>query len=285
MKLSVYTLACPEFTVEETVAQLSELGIPGVEWRVGDVDEAAEFNPLDPGRFWGTNRATLPADRVVEVAREVAEVTRQHGLEASFLAGGPPPTQHEVIRRQMEAARILGAPAMRVSAGGGDEESPQAAFDQARREWDEVEKLAEKTGVKAVIETHHGALVPSASSVRRFLEGRDPQHVGVLWDPGNVVWEGYERPEYGLRMVEPWLAHVHLKNARPVVTGAGELRQLKWSYEWCGLRQGVVDWPSVVETLREVGYEGYLSLEDFNPDTQAEEKLADFADYFGAILA
>jgi sugar phosphate isomerase/epimerase len=100
-----------------------------------------------------------------------------------------------------------------------------------------------------------------------------------------MVWEGHERPEYGLRMIEPWLAHVHVKNARPEVQGAGDLRQLEWGYRWCGLREGMVDWPAVVEVLRDIGYEGYLSLEDFNPDTQAEGKLTDFADYFGAIFA
>jgi sugar phosphate isomerase/epimerase len=46
----------------------------------------------------------------------------------------------------------------------------------------------------------------------------------------------------------------------------------------------MVDWPAVVQALAKVGYQGFLSLEDFNPDTQAEEKLKDFADLFGKIL-
>ena len=284
MKLSVYTLACPEWTFEEAAAKIAGLGIPGVEWRVAPVAEKITFDPRDGGRFWGANRATIPADKVVEAARRVAKITADNGLTATFLAGGPQPTELDAIRRQMEAAQVLGAPAIRVGCGGSRTDDVNAAFDEARRSWDEVEKLAARTGVKAVVETHHGTLVPTASAVRRFVEGRDPAHVGVLWDPGNMVWEGHERYELGLPLIRPWLAHVHVKNARPYLEGADEMRRLRWSYRWCPLRNGLVDWPAAVAALRKVGYDGWLSLEDFNPETQAEEKLKDFADYFAGII-
>ena len=93
-----------------------------------------------------------------------------------------------------------------------------------------------------------------------------------------------ERPVYGLAMIRPWLAHVHVKNARPFVAGADGRRCLRYGHRWCGLREGIVDWTAQVAALRGVGYEGYLSLEDFNPDTQADEKLDDFADLFTGIL-
>lgn len=284
MKLSVYTLACPEMTFQEAAQQLADLGIEGVEWRVSDVGEDIDFNPFDPGRFWGANRATLPVDDVVHAARDVAKITADYGLETSFVAGGTHPTNLDQIRCEMEAAGILGAPAIRVSPGGGPDISCDAAFDKARMQWDAVEQVAAETGIKAVVETHHQSLVPTSSAARRLMEGRDPANVGVLWDPGNMVFEGHERPEYGLSIIEPWLCHVHVKNARPVVQGAGEHGQLQWGYEWCTLRNGMVNWPAVVETLSDIGYEGYLSLEDFNPATQAEFKLQDFVDFIRPAL-
>jgi len=284
LKLSVYTLACPEYTFEQAAAKIAEVGIPAVEWRVAQVADKMKFDPRDPGRFWGANRATLPVADLEKKAREVAKITRDYGLEASFLAGGPCPSDLEEIRREMAAAQVLGAPAIRVGAADGGGDDLNAAFDAARKSWDAVERLAGQTGVKAVVETHHGTIVPTASAVRRFVEGRSPGRVGVLYDPGNMVWEGHERYDYALQLIRPWLAHVHVKNACPFVAGADEYQRLVWQYKWCALRAGVVDWPAVVEALARVGYEGCLSLEDFNPETQAEEKLVDFADLFGQIL-
>lgn len=285
MRLSVYTLACPEYTLDEAAASLTRHGIPAVEWRVAPVNPEIVFDPRDPGRFWGSNRATLPVADLENAAREAARITAHHGLEVSFLAGAPAPQDLDAVARQMAAAQVLGAPAIRVSPGGDAQAADlSAAFDEARRSWDGVEELAGRMGVRAVVEMHHFTLVPTASATRRFMEGRDPRHVGVLYDPGNMVYEGFERPEYGLQMVRPWLAHVHVKNARPVVTGADDLRCLRYGFQWCSLRNGMVDWVGVVKALRDVGYEGYLSLEDFNPDTQAEEKLRDFVDLFRRIL-
>ena len=283
MKLSVYTLACPEYTFEEAAASIAKHGIAGVEWRVGAVADEIKFDPRDPGRFWGSNRATLPVDNVEAAAKEVAKITAAHGLKASNLAGGPDPSALEAIRQQMAAAQTLGAPSIRVGAGKAGDDIAES-FDAARKAWDQVEKVAQETGVKAVVEIHHGSLIPTPSAARRFVEGRDPKHVGLLYDPGNMTFEGYERPDYALAVIKPWLAHVHVKNARPFITGADECGCLRYKHIWCSLRTGMVPWAAVVASLRKIGYDGYLSLEDFNPETQAEEKLDDFAALFGQIL-
>lgn len=285
MKLSVYTLACPEFTPAQAAAKVAALGMDGIEWRVANVPAEIKFDPRDGGRFWGANHATLPLAGLENAARAAAAITRDNGLETSFLAGGADPSDLDSVKAQMSAATILGAPAIRVGPGSLEGDHLSAAFDAGRRAWDGVEKTAAQMGVKAVVETHHYGLMPSASAARRFMEGRDPACCGVLYDPGNMAFDGYERPEYGLQMILPWLAHVHVKTARPMITGADERRCLQWGHRWCTLREGIVDWAGQIEALRKLGYDGYLSLEDFNPDTQAEEKLTDFADLFKELLA
>ena len=285
MKLSVYTLVCPEFTLEEAAAAIAALGVEGIEWRVGRVAENTRCDLRDPERFWSANRgATLPIDDLENAAREAARITSDNGLTVSFLAGWADPSDAEAVRLQMAAAQILGAPAIRVGPGGGDADDVNALFDAGRQSWDEVEELARSMSVKAVVEIHHEGLIPSASAARRFIEGRDPDCCGVLYDPGNMAFEGYERPEYALQVIRPWLAHVHVKNARPHIVGADEHRFLQWSYSSCSLREGIVDWPGQVAALREAGYDGWLSLEDFNPATQAAQKLSEFADLFRALV-
>src|SRR5688572_32573487 len=52
--------------------------------------------------------------------------------------------------------------------------------------------LAKQHGVKALVELHHRTITASANAARRFLDGLDPEHVGAIYDAGNMVIEGWE---------------------------------------------------------------------------------------------
>jgi len=83
--------------------------------------------------------------------------------------------------------------------------------------------------------------------------------VGVIYDPGNMVYEGYEQWKMGMELLGEYLRHVHVKNS-----AWGKERTGAWRAEAARLEEGIVDWRRVVADLREVGYGGYLSLEDFS---------------------
>ncbi len=78
----------------------------------------------------------------------------------------------------------------------------------------EAEQLCKQYKVKGVLETHHVTIAPSASSAYRLVSSFDPDHIGVLFDPGNMVNEGYENHRMGLELLGPYLAHVHAKKWR-----------------------------------------------------------------------
>jgi sugar phosphate isomerase/epimerase len=99
-----------------------------------------------------------------------------------------------------------------------------------------------------------------------------------------MVFEGFESFKLGLQIVGPWLSYVHVKNARPVIQGADQYRRLIYGYEWCPLRQGMVDWKSVLDALNDIGFDGWLSLEDFTSSTTPDQKLSEFVDLFSALL-
>ena len=48
MRFAVFTVGLPEFTPEEAVAELREIGYDGVEWRVTDQQPSADDQP----GFW-----------------------------------------------------------------------------------------------------------------------------------------------------------------------------------------------------------------------------------------
>lgn len=55
-----------------------------------------------------------------------------------------------------------------------------------------------------------------------------------------------------------------------------------WKPTWGRLKEGFVDWKQVMGDLKTVGYEGYLSFEDFS-DIPTEKKLAENIEYLKSL--
>jgi sugar phosphate isomerase/epimerase len=147
----------------------------------------------------------------------------------------------------------------------------------------EAELLCRQYGVKGLIETHHVTIAASASAAYRLVEGFNPDHIGVLYDPGNMVYEGFENYRMGMELLGPYLAHVHVKNAVWRQTGAAEDGAARWAGGWSPIKQGIVPWKQVIEDLRAVRYDGYLGVEDFSGELSSDDMLQSFADYMRSL--
>ena len=171
--------------------------------------------------------------------------------------------------RMMRLAGIAGAPWVRVGVGTMGDGSYVERFDAAKDFLAGAEALAGEYGVKALVEIHHGTICPSASLAYRLVSGFDPVRIGVIFDPGNLVHEGFEDYRIGLELLGSYLAHVHLKNAafeRPEGGGV-------WEPRWSPLEDGVVDLETLIEALRGVGYDGWLVVEDFSAARASTQAL------------
>ena len=124
-----------------------------------------------------------------------------------------------------------------------------------------------------MIELHHGTLTPSASAAIRALEGLDPEYIGVIYDPGNMVYEGYERYINGLQILGDYVAHVHVKNASLVPGKRAENGEVIWEQRQNPLTEGSVNFADLFKALRAVGYDHTISVEDFSNEATTEEKL------------
>jgi sugar phosphate isomerase/epimerase len=272
MKHSVFTVCMPEYSVEEAIDRLAAWGFEGVEWRVFNPKPSADGKP----GFWQGNRCTIPFDTLLDQAEAIGKRCRAAGLEVAALA---PYVQCDAIadvERVFEACVRMGAPQARVQIPGGDGKTNyRALFDKARADYAKVGKLAHRFGVRANLEIHMGTICPSASSAYRLLEGLDPADVGVIHDAGNMMIEGYENWQFGLELLGEYLAEVHVKNSTWVPGAPGALGQNTWKFSWAGLREGRVNWPELIATLKAVGYTGWLSVEDFTTDRPTEVRLKD----------
>lgn len=278
MRFSVFTAALPEWTPEQAVERLAAQGWEGVEWRVVDQQDAPE-----PG-FWAGNRCTWPLATLEQDVPRIRELTEGAGLAFSGIGGYALCDEPDDVERLLAATAALGARQVRVRIPAlGGAPYPEV-FDHARRHYADVAARAAHHGVKALVELHHQTVTSSSSAALRLLDGLDPAAVGVIHDLGNLVIEGGEEVRAGLEMLGPYLAHVHVKNCvwRPAETAPDGT--VRWEHTWAELQAGQADVRAYLRHLVELGYAGWVTLEDFSTDRPQEERTAANLAYLQAAL-
>lgn len=276
MKLSVFTVATPDLQPEELAKAAADAGIEGIEWRFKEIpEEAAGEKPS----FWRHNRCSMDPNGTQEEWLKFQQAADKHGRRSLAVVPYLTCGDVEATEKVMQAAKLIGASFIRAGIPGYDRKrNYNELYDQAVRYLHEVQDLAAAYGVKAVVETHHLTIAPSAGLTHRLVSHFNPQHIGVLYDPGNMVHEGYENYRMGLELLGPYLAHVHVKNGGYRKTAAEDGTSAAWSGEWVPLDQGAVPWKQVIQDLQSVGYEGYYGIEDFSGTFESREMLLRFAE-------
>ncbi|WP_270167806.1 sugar phosphate isomerase/epimerase family protein [Paenibacillus sp. SYP-B4298] len=282
MKLSVFTVATPDLTPEELATAARDAGLHGIEWRFKETPEEARD---EAPSFWRNNLCSMSPLEGEQSWSRFKQAAEAAGLASVSVTPYLAPGDLEATEHALRAARYMGASMIRLGVPFYDRSVHfEQLFAQERAYLKEAESLCRQYGVQGVIETHHVTIAPSASAARRLVEGLDPQHIGVLYDPGNMVYEGFENYRMGLELLGPYLAHVHIKNARWVRQEQTSNAAYSWSCQWAGMREGIVPIHQVIEDLRAVGYDGYLGLEDFSGQLASVPMLKDYADYMRELL-
>lgn len=269
MKFAVFSVSVPEYSPEVAVTRLKEIGYDGIEWRV--IDQDPEFKGMG---FWAGNKATLPFSTFEQDAPAWRKLTEGAGLEMPGVGTYTLCEDLEGVEQAMRGTKALGAKQLRVRVPNYDGIEPfRPRWDAARDQYKDVVDLAKKHGLKVLLELHHRSIVPSASAARLFLGDLDPAHVGVIHDAGNMVHEGFESPRLGFEMLGPYLAHVHIKNARWFPEKYNEDKSIKWKCDWAPVHKGIIDMRELFRAMHAVGYDGWVGLEDFSTERPLEDRL------------
>ncbi|MDP4097822.1 sugar phosphate isomerase/epimerase [Paenibacillus sp. P96] len=277
MKLSVFTVATPELTPEALVDAAREAGLDGVEWRYKEISpNTVEEQPS----YWRNNRCTIDPRLSGEELLRFREITLSRELKVAGLMPYLPVGNLEAAEQAFHAASQLGAGMIRVGVAGYDGTAPYPRlYEETVRYLQEVEALAKRYGIKGLVETHHRTIAPSASLAYRLVSGCNPDYIGVLYDPGNMVYEGYEPFQMGIELLGPYLAHVHIKNAAWRQEGRRADGTVRWLADWSPLEEGMINYAEVLQSLKSVQYAGYLGIEDFSGQYDSRQLLKAFAKF------
>ena len=190
------------------------------------------------------------ADDAVRIARLLAAVG---GPDSLIVLGNDP---------YGDPAR--GANAGRITPEMGLDDDDWRVFAAGATEL--ARRVRDEAGIRTVIHQHLGTLIEKGAEVRELLRRTDPALLGVCLDTGHWRFGTGEDAADAIREFGPRIWHVHFKDADPEVMA--ESRRLGWHGleatghgVFCELGRGCVDFPGVLAALRDVGYDGWIVVE------------------------
>ena len=230
--------------------------------------KTAGFAAVEPNFALTGDLSLESTDAEITAVRRMAQ---DAGLELASLSSGAywalPPTSDDpavrqkatdFIRRQLEAAALLGVGAILVVPGAvGVDFNPGApiipydkAYDRALEFIGGAAEHARDYGVAIGVENVWNKFLLSPLEMRTFLDSIGSPFVRAYFDVGNVLAFGY--PEQWIRILGSRIVRVHVKDFKRAVGNINGFTDLL---------SGDVNFPEVVAALTEVGYDGYITAE------------------------
>lgn len=202
---------------------------------------------------------------------EVRRLAKDSGIELYSLACGmcwgywlndDDPKMREkakdIVKRQLEAASVLGCESTLVLPGvvNADFAVPgkivdyETTYNRSLEAVNELKVYAEQYKVELGLENVWNKFLVSPIEMRDYIDKIGSRYVKCYFDVGNVLINGY--PEHWIRILRNRINKVHIKDYR---VAAGGL------HGFVDLLAGDVNFPAVMDALRSVGYDGWLTAE------------------------
>ena len=180
----------------------------------------------------------------------------------------------EGLKQALRDAKRYGASSVLFVPGVVNKEVSYA--DAYRRSQTEIRKaipLAEELGVKIAIENVWNHFLLSPMEAARYVDEFNSPWVGWHFDVGNVITYGW--PEQWIRILGKRIQKLHIKEfsrEKANTQGLGKGFNVEFL-------KGDNDWPAVMKSLDEIGYEGWGIAEQGGADSpEGLKKLSEEMD-------
>lgn len=251
MQVSLFAQSLLAFSFDRAVGTAAEIGFPAV--------ELACVKPhfdLD----WARRRPETAAERIRHAGLTVSALS----LFNSFTVRESLDTQISDAEVFVRLAPLFGTRVVKLTPG------PPSSAEAGQEHWrcleDALARLAavaRETGVRLAVETHMRQLTDTLAGSRRLLDMTPADTIGLTVDFCNLAFAG-EDLAGAVPALQDRMFNAHVKNG--YVDAAGV-----WQFQ--ALNEGLVDYPSVLGMLRDLGYDGYLAIECLGPEASAHPAL------------
>lgn len=252
MKKGISIWSFPAGELKDNFALAKKAGFDGVEVALDEVGEVS----------------LTSSEKDLLRVKEMAEST---GLELYSVASGlywqywlndddaaVREKARDIVKKHLECAAALGCETILVIPGTVNAEfaAPgkvvdyESTYSRSLEAICSLSEYAEKCGVEIGLENVWNKFLTSPVEMREFIDKVGSKYVGSYFDVGNVLFNGY--PEHWIKILGERIKKVHFKDYR---IAAGGL------HGFVDLLAGDVNYPAVMEALRGIGYDGWVSAE------------------------
>lgn len=249
---------------EEMFAAVSRAGFDGI-----------ELNVDAPGKPHALSMETAEADyariRALSEKYSLPVVSISTSLSAGM--SGIPAKKAEyraLLRKQIEAARALGAKGILTPPGGmGEGITLKAARENTIAFFKEMKAEIESLGIFVGLENVWNGFFLSPFDMRSLIDEIGSPMIGAYLDTGNMI--AFSTSEYWPEVLAGQIGFVHVKD---YLRNSG----INCGGTWQDLTHGSADWAKIIPALRAAGFDGYLTAEV----SKADSNLS-YEDYYAKV--
>ncbi|MCD8121751.1 MAG: sugar phosphate isomerase/epimerase [Clostridiales bacterium] len=263
-QIAGHTMGTPEYTVLEALQLFHDIGLNGAEIVVQD-----------------DYRSGIPTQCSKEQLDEIKDKAEQ--LNLRIIALTPYNSRFndldETVRRKeeeelsrcIEYASYLRAEYIRIYGGNfaaGDTDPDGKKWKNLVASMRKLGDEAQKHNVKLVIENHFNTMTVSAKDSIALSRKIHHPAVGILYDQANLTFTGQEDYQTAIRLQMEKVYYMHVKDLRFKENNTGFVssdvshpKEEERNVVTRIVGEGELDWPGILNMVRENGYDGWLSLE------------------------
>ncbi len=217
----------------------------------------------------------FPYDATAEQLAEIKRMVNGEGLVFSALCGDFGNAMYyekdrvliDREKRILEIAKELGTNIVTTHIGVVPETKNCSQYESMHEVCKELADYAKSMDGHFAVETGP----ESAERLKAFLDDLGSDGVAVNLDPANLVMGAGDDPVKAVYTLKDYIVHTHAKDGLQL--GKVDTRALYapkyYGIEPCSwdlikevpLGQGGVDWKNYIQALRDIGYDGFLTIE------------------------
>lgn len=266
MRISGHTMGTPEYTLDGAIELFSKIGLDGIEIIV-QTDGYPCAIPFD-----ATKEEILKVgEKVCATGMEVAGLTPYFNLYNSL---DEEERQKECrdLMRVIDMAKLLNTHRIRIYGGkfvDGEKDEDGKKLEALVKSMRELGDYAEKNDVKLCMENHFGTMTTSAKETMRIANAINHPAVGILYDQANIAFFPAEEYEEAIEIQKDKIFFVHCKDLvyrggkpqKPRFNMVSHINEEDRTVHSRIPGDGILNWPGILKRLKEIGYDGWISLE------------------------
>lgn len=259
-------MGTPEYTLFEAIDLFKKIGLDGIEIII-QTDGYPCAIPLNATK----EQINEVKEKLNDVGLEVSGVTPYLNLFNS-LDENVRQKECEDLKKVIDIANMLNAKNIRIYGGkfvDGEEDPDGAKLRQLVKSMRECGDYCSQYGIRLCLENHFGTMTTDAKTTAEIVRQIDHPNVGILYDQANIAFFPAEEYDEAIELQKDKIYYVHCKDLvyrggvpqKPKFNMVSHVNEEDRTVHSRIPGQGILNWPGILRKLKEIGYDGWLSLE------------------------